>query len=281
MIPVKGYSTFDPLKHCVVGRAHAPEVVSDDLKLVMEQTEEDFQTLINILTDMGVQCYRPNATDKNSRPPISPRDYFIALGENLFVGKVIGGYTDILKNIDRKAIKWYLKNDISSGNMIRCGSHIHWDISKEVTSGAEQQILAWLEQNGYKVTITRYGWHMDGVYSILKPGVIVATRDLPELETIYKGWEICYLDQGKIKEPIQHKWGGNYQESTYDVNILSVDQAHCIVTKPNPKLFKYLEKNKIEPVLCEFRNLEFWDNGLHCFTQDLYREGQMEDYLQS
>jgi hypothetical protein len=89
------------------------------------------------------------------------------------------------------------------------------------------------------------------------------------------------LDQGKLNKPIPHKWGGNYEESTYDVNILSVDQSHCIITKPNKKLQYFLEKNKINPVLCEFRNLEFWDNGLHCFTQDLYREGQMEDYFRT
>ena len=281
MIPIKGYSTFDPLKHCIIGRAHSPQSVSDDIKPIMEQTEEDFQKLIKILTDMGVKCYRPNTIDKDTRPPISPRDYFIALGENLFVGKVIEGYTDILKNIDRANIKWYLGNDISSGNMIRCGRHIHWDISRDVTDKAETEILSWLDKNGYQVTITRYGWHMDGVYSILKPGVIAATKDLPELENIYKGWDICYLDQGRLNKPIQHKWGGNYEESTYDVNILSVDQSHCIITKPNKKLQYFLEKNKINPVLCEFRNLEFWDNGLHCFTQDLYREGQMEDYFRT
>jgi len=23
----------------------------------------------------------------------------------------------------------------------------------------------------------------------------------------------------------------------------------------------------------------FWDGGVHCITQDLYREGKMEDYI--
>ena len=45
--------------------------------------------------------------------------------------------------------------------------------------------------------------------------------------------------------------------------------------------FIALEKNKINPIVCEFRDKQFWDNGIHCITQDLYREGSMEDYFSS
>ena len=40
-------------------------------------------------------------------------------------------------------------------------------------------------------------------------------------------------------------------------------------------------ENKINPIVCEFRDKQFWDNGIHCITQDLYREGSMEDYFSS
>jgi hypothetical protein len=279
MIPIKGYSTFQPLKHCIVGRATTPEKVSGPLEEVMNETEEDFCNLIKTLESMDVVCYRPDIENNTQRPPVSPRDYFIALGENLFVGKVIPGYKEILKLIDRKKIKWYLDNDISSGNMVRCGNHVHWDISPYVKPNVEKQVLQWLNENKYKVSITRHGWHMDGVYSILKPGVIVASKDLPELKTIYPKWDICYLDADQVQEPIKHEWGGNHEESNYDVNILSVNEENCIIAQENKVLFNFLEKNKINPIVCEFRNKQFWDNGIHCVTQDLYREGEMEDYF--
>lgn len=279
MIPIKGYSTFQPLKHCIVGRATTPEKVSGPLKEVMNNTQEDLNNLVKTLESMDVVCYRPDVESTTQRPPISPRDYFIALGEKLFVGKVIAGYKGILKSIDREKIKWYLGNDISSGNMVRCGNHIHWDVSPQVKPEVEKEILQWLNENKYKVSITRYGWHMDGVYSILKPGVIVASRDLPELETIYPRWDICYLNEEQLQEPIQHDWGGNYKESNYDVNILSVNEENCIIAKENKVLFNFLEKNKINPIVSEFRDKQFWDNGIHCVTQDLYREGEMEDYF--
>lgn len=279
MIPIKGYTTFHPLKHCIVGRGHNANTVPDHLKKIMQNTEEDLNNLVGILESMGVVCYRPAIGDTSKRPPISPRDYFIALGENLFVGKLIRGYKDILTQIDRKQIKWFLDTDISSGNMVRCGNHIHWDVSQSVSKDKFTYIMKWFEQNKYKVSLTRYGWHMDGVYSILKPGVIVASRDLPELQKIYRNWEIFYVEAEKLAKPIDHEWGGNCEESNYDVNILSVNEENCIVASKNKVLLNFLEKHKINPIVCEFRNRQFWDNGIHCVTQDLYREGVMEDYF--
>ena len=279
MIPVKGYTTFQPLKHCIVGRATPKADVPEILKGVMERTEEDFAYIIKILENFGVRCYRPEIEDLTKRPPLSPRDYFIVLGEKLFVGKVIPGYKNIIKQIDRDNIEWFLGNDISSGNMIRCGSHIHWDVSKHVSLEAENKITDILHRQDYKIYKTRYGWHMDGVYSILKPGVIVSTTELPDLEDIYPNWEICYLDKAENEKPIKHDWGGDYLESNFDVNLLSIDESNCIVPAVNRKLFNFLESHSINPVVCRFRDRTFWDNGIHCITQDLYREGTKENYF--
>jgi N-dimethylarginine dimethylaminohydrolase len=153
-------------------------------------------------------------------------------------------------------------------------------VSKYVQPQTEKEIMGWLLDHKYRVTVTRYGWHMDGVYSIVKPGVIVATAYLPELESMYKGWDICYPESEKKSDPIKHPWGGDHTESNYDVNILSVDEAHCILPSKNIKLIKFLERNGVEPIVCELRHKAFWDNGIHCMTQDLYREGIMENYLQ-
>jgi len=58
-----------------------------------------------------------------------------------------------------------------------------------------------------------------------------------------------------------------------------VDEAHCILPTKHPALIRFLEDNKINPIVCELRHKEFWDNGLHCMTQDLYREGNQENYF--
>ena len=50
MIPIKGFSTFHPLKHCIVGTAHDPSDVEEPLKKIMEETNEDLDNLENTLS---------------------------------------------------------------------------------------------------------------------------------------------------------------------------------------------------------------------------------------
>jgi len=278
MIPIRGYASFHSLRHCIVGKAHADQSTDGRIKQIVEETNQDLDKLVDVLHKFDVVCHRPMVGQSKARPPISPRDYFAAVGEHLLVGKVIQGYKQILRDVDRRQIKWYLGNDVSTGNMMRCGKHIHWDVSKDVTPEVEREICSWLEGNGHTVTITRYGWHMDGVYSIIKPGVIIATRDLPELERMYPRWQIHYANSTQNKKPIDHSWGGDYMESNYDVNILSIDEENCVSTSTDKHMLNFLDKQKVNHITVDLRHKEFWDNGLHCMTQDLYREGDLEDY---
>ena len=62
MIPIKGYATFHPLKHCAIGSGFKTEwfkdlqiyknnKIMDPLKRIAEETEEDYQALEKILKD--------------------------------------------------------------------------------------------------------------------------------------------------------------------------------------------------------------------------------------
>ena len=67
MIPIKGYATFHPLKHCLVGQNFSsdffkklsldPKVISP-LQRIADETEEDYQKLIDILHSHGVTTSR-------------------------------------------------------------------------------------------------------------------------------------------------------------------------------------------------------------------------------
>ena len=292
-IPIKGYSTFDPLKQCIVGRGHTPQAIrrffgdrryTEPLVKVMEETEEDLSKLARTLAGLGVQCYRPEA-QLNVRPrssPIAPRDHFCVLGDKLLVGKTVFGFSHILKKIEKTSIKMFPDSDISSANMIRCGDHIHWDIHPSVTAHNEEKIMDWIRSQGYKVTVSRKGWHMDGVYSIIKPGVIVASQDFPELESMYEGWDILRLAPVRcdVDAELQKIIGvHNVDAHNYDVNILSVDQNTCLLASSNYELRKFLDRHRVASLVVDFRHRAFWDNGTHCLTQDLYREGTLETYV--
>ena len=121
MIPIKGYATFDPLKHCLIGSGFKAEwfhdldiyknnKIMDPLKKIADETEEDYQTLEQILKQAGVQTYRSfldiqkvKSLKNVFRPPTCPRDHFAVIGEKFYAaGGNSEGYADVLKQIDRK-----------------------------------------------------------------------------------------------------------------------------------------------------------------------------------
>ena len=81
---VKGYSTFDKLKTCLVGRTYSKEQfreiknqkVKDILFKILDETEEDYQNLCDVLNKAGVETLRPDVveTDTSHRPANQPRD---------------------------------------------------------------------------------------------------------------------------------------------------------------------------------------------------------------
>ena len=44
-------------------------------------------------------------------------------------------------------------------------------------------------------------------------------------------------------------------------------------------MFKFFKQHHIEPIVTPFRHRFFWDGGIHCITNDIYREGQAENYV--
>ena len=63
MIPIKGYATFDPLKHCLVGQTFSSDFfkhiikepkISGPLQRIADETEEDYLKLEKILKDAGI-----------------------------------------------------------------------------------------------------------------------------------------------------------------------------------------------------------------------------------
>jgi N-dimethylarginine dimethylaminohydrolase len=74
-------------------------------------------------------------------------------------------------------------------------------------------------------------------------------------------------------------WVGYCEETVFEVNMLSINEECVIVNNYNKKVFDFLAKHNIEPIVCSQRHRWFWDGGVHCLTQDLYREGEQIDYL--
>jgi len=330
MIPIKGYATFDPLKHCWIGSGFKTEwfqdlnlyknnKIMDPLKRIADETEEDYQTLEKILQQAGVKTYRSfldidkvGSLKNIVRPPVNPRDHFAVIGEKIYaVGNHSKGYSDVLQQIDRKNLVFdNAPGFISTATIVRVGKDLWWDIPENAENVlVEKYKQKWLSE-GFRVHLSNRHYHSDGAFCVVKPGCIVSLYDVQNYKEQFPGWDVLYLpDQSwdrvspflQIKEKVGGRWWlkgeehnaqliefvnkwlndwvGFVEETVFDVNMLSIDQHTIICNNYNKEVFAFFKKHGVEPIVFNFRHRYFWDGGIHCITQDLYREGTQEDYF--
>ena len=333
MIPIKGYATFDPLKHCWIGSGFKTEwfrdlsiyknnKIMDPLKRIAEETEEDYQALEKILKDAGVKTYRSFLDMEKAgslknifKPPVCPRDHFAVIGEKIYaVSDDRPGFADVLKQISKKdmVVEQTANNEsfITTANICRVGMDIYWDLVSTVPKTFVSKYKDIWTSEGFRVHLSNRGYHSDGCFCVVKPGCIVSLNNVQKYSETFPNWDVLYLpDQSwnkvdsflTMKEKVGGRWWlkgeehndqliqfintwltdwvGYVEETVFDVNMLSIDQNTIICNNYNRQVFKYFEKHKVEPILLNFRHRYFWDGGIHCITQDLYREGKMEDYF--
>ena len=331
MIPIKGYATFDPLKHCWIGSGFKVEWFSDlpiyknkkimdPLKRIAEETEEDYQSLEKILKDAGVETYRSfldidkvKSIKNVFRPPVNPRDHFAVIGDKIYaVGSNSEGYADVLKQIGGKNIvlEPNTPGSLNTATICRVGKDLWWDLHPDTEQKTIEKYTEEWTNNGFRVHTSNRGYHSDSAFCVVRPGCIVSLYNVQDYKAEFPGWDVLYLpDQSwskvspflDIKAKVggqwwlkgeEHNdqliefvntwlkdWVGYVEETVFDINMLSLDQNTIICNTYNKDVFDHFKKHKVEPVLFNFRHRYFWDGGVHCITQDLYREGTQEDYF--
>lgn len=330
MIPIKGYATFDPLKHCWIGSGFKSEwfqdlpiyknnKIMDPLKRIADETEEDYQKLEEILQKAGVITHRSflNIEKVGSlknifSPPVTPRDHFAVIGEKLYaVAGGSPGFIDVLKKIAKEDLVIEQTPGVLSTAMIcRVGKDLFWDVDKTIPQKIVKKYSDRWTEEGFRVHRSNRGYHSDSSFCVVKPGCIVSLFDIQDYDKEFPGWDVLYLpDQSwsklspflKVKDKVggqwwlkgeEHNdqlidfvntwlqdWVGYVEETVFDVNMLSIDQNTILCNNHNKEVFSHFKKHKVEPIIFNFRHRYFWDGGIHCVTQDLYREGKMEDYF--
>jgi hypothetical protein len=326
MIPIKGYATFHPLKHCLIGKNFSSNFfktdikntkISDPLRRIADETEEDYQKLDNILKQANVKTYRVKFNENeyrgnyHGRPPVCPRDHFAVIGEKFYAYQKTNFYGNFLKQLDKKYLSIGNKQiNVNTSNICRAGKDLFWDINSSSTKSDIDFFKNKWEQEGFRIHISHRGYHSDAVFCLVKPGCIVSLHDVQNYKEKFPGWDVLYLPEQswsavspflKIKEKVGGRWWlqgeehndqliefvntwltdwvGYVEETVFDVNMLSIDENTIICNNYNKEVFDFFKKHRVEPIIFNFRHRFFWDGGVHCITQDLYREGTMEDYF--
>ena len=206
-----------------------------------------------------------------------------------------------------------MHSGLNSASTFVLGKHflIGCPYKNENVYNAEQINLCLPETKKFKIVETIMDGHTDGNFHPLKPGCILSLFDVQNYKETFPGWDVCYLAEEswhKVKhwqdlkkansgkwwlageesnteftdfvEKWLQDWVGYCEESVFDVNVLMLDEHHCVVNNlNNKKVNAFLKKHKIEPVHVPWRHRFFWDGGIHCITLELIREGTQQDYF--
>jgi hypothetical protein len=214
------------------------------------------------------------------------------IGETLYVNNNRPEYRSILDKVENKIIVEECEQQklISTSFIHRLGDSMHWGTNKPtwrdsaLVMNYEQQ---WTTE-GFNVDVMEHEGHGDCTWCVPKPGCIVTLFEIQNYKEKFPGWDVCYLEdkywdqmspfrkvKQKYVETYFKDWVGYVEETVFEVNMLSIDQNTILVNNYNRQVFDFLEKHSITPVITPFRHRWFWDGGVHCVTQDLYREGSL------
>jgi len=211
---------------------------------------------------------------------------------------------------------WSPNRFVNGANVVRVGKDIVWDtdvVGKDIVWDTDVVDIAyenwWPE---YRVQMERNGGHIDACFAILKPGLILANHYFDGYERTFPGWEIIYLDNptyhthlstsyqppyhvdnGKFYDTtvgtnrmfndhiVAHAqdWVGNYTETYFELNCLSIDESNVIMLAENETLANELAQRGITVHWVPFRTRSFWDGAMHCLTVDIRRQSSREDFF--
>jgi hypothetical protein len=200
--------------------------------------------------------------------------------------------------------------NINSASAIRVGKdvylgtdHYGQDLSDEVRALTELY-----PTNRFHTVDT--GGHADGVFCVVKPGLVISLQDIKNHDELFPGWEVVYIPgsswaqvknfahlrknnggawwlpgeeyNDELTDFVNEwfdKWTGYIEETVFDVNLLVIDEHNVICSGHNQTLFEAFKRHNVTPHVVNFRHKYFWDGGIHCITNDLHREGTLQDYF--
>lgn len=269
-------------------------------KQVIQETNEDLNTLIRELERLQIKVLRP---DDVATPYYNycPRDLASIVGDTAIIAPMsLQCRKDEYKNIQRHFSKFIIiPNDISddnynlnsvgnkdilalneiypkfdAANIIRANDEILYLVSNSGNKkGAEylQNILG----SNYKVRILENAYsymHIDSTVAFLREGLMLLNsariKDKNILPHPFNKWDAIFAPQ---PIDIGHYPGYCNASPWVSVNLLSINPNLVILEEHQSNLAKELSKYNIESILLPLRHARTLGGCFHCVTLDLVR----------
>ncbi len=138
--------------------------------------------------------------------------------------------------------------------------------------------------------------HIDSQIFLVRPGLLITCLQDNKLPEYFDKWEKIKVEavtsqalhkknryRHKKFHPVIAQSFYNFletctEETYFDINSLSVNENTVLFTGRHTELFRKLERRNVNCVAISMKATTFWDTGVHCATNELEREGTLEDY---
>lgn len=316
---------FTPLREIWIGDCypesfydHLPNEIADPFRQITEWTKHDLTRCQKFLENRNITVRRPkfgpiddyvNAHGQLTKPPITPRDDYMVLGQTLYSlhnhcqvdpwSAVMEDYKS--KNYDVQTPVNQPINCVSPPCVVRIGRDLYVDTMQHTNVwGFVCEAMVDLSKH-YRVNICNTNGHSDGVFCPVKQNLLVTSHYKTDYTQSFPGWEVLQipsklsnfhsgndwlLGDTVIDNNVTfanhilryaQTWVGNYKETVFEVNMLIIDQENVICMKEYDPLFRQLEQHGITAHVFDFRCRNFWDGGWHCLTLDIHRDDSKND----
>lgn len=326
---ISSHTGFQPLQEVWLGDCypdsfydHLDPQLRDFCCMISEITRHDLQQIQTTIEQFGVRVCRPDFSagvdaylddrDNLIKPPITPRDWAMALGNALYINpQYSSGVQPFQSDLDRYGAGVRILDRFTEQpehwcyivfpSVVRVGLDIFIDY--EPSDPNQTAAIATVQQelgSHYRLHFSTTGDHSDGVFCPVAPGVIVSTHYREHYNQDFPGWQViplpdsslgyngsntrwwvpgvdlCHFNNSMLE--IIGPWLGDSRETVFEVNMLVVDPQNVLVLAYDDHVCRKLEQAGITPHVVDFRARGFWDGGLHCLTLDIRREGSIVNY---
>lgn len=281
---------------------------------VIEEAEEDLNTLENVLIDLDVDTYRINPTKTTKYHNFCPRDSALIVGNAIieapmpisFRENEVRAMGEIFEEKFYENYNWiaaprsippsFQKMDpddpniltlvnegiyFDAANILRCGTDLFYLVSNSGNKGGAKWLQTVIGPE-FKVHVLEgiYSYmHLDSTISFLRPGLVLLNPSRineDNLPEVLKSWDKIWCP-----EPVDIGFTEPYNHSSpwINMNLLMVNPGLAIVEKNQMPLIKELHKHKIDVIGAPMRHARTLGGCFHCATLDTKRKGDLESYF--
>lgn len=302
---IHSHNEWDQLKVCVVGSATHANWPSNDAVFadekykttwhetpvpsghvaqhVIDESNEDLETLSTTLKELGVEVIRPDEIDfgfEGGMYNYCPRDRLLIAGTKIIDPVMMYPCREMeikaLKEVTDRGVVYVMprKKDmvLDAANVCRLNDTY---LVLESASG-NKAAAQWLQSTLPHVTIETCnfysGVHIDSTIVPLREGLVMLNASRVQWNTVpkvFEKWDKIWVTEADIVA--QNFYEYPYASKWIAMNMLVVNPKTVIIDKHQTALMQTLKGYGIDSIPLELRHSRTLGGGFHCVTLDLVR----------